>query len=157
MTKIENYQQKVQILLDLFYQEDAHWMSKRTWIKAMLKFELGEDFFVSFFIQGGEKLQDFEVAVVTPWLDTLVNQEKPTGDDEILEATNDALSQMYLLGAELHPKFLAVSRDIALEEQVFLDYAWWTLIKDIIYPTATTRTQKQLDKKAALLLECIKN
>ncbi|MEI6673384.1 MAG: hypothetical protein WCL02_09105 [bacterium] len=157
MTKIENYQQKIQILLDLFNQQDAHWMSKRTWIKAMLNFDLGEDFFITFFLQKDTQINDFQNAVIFPWVDNLVNEKNPQDDDERLEVTSDAVGQTYLLGTELHPKFLAVSREIAREEQVFLDYAWWILIKDLVYPTVSKRYQQQLDKKAALFLECIKN
>lgn len=151
--QIEVYKERVQKLLNLLKGQDPDWISKKKWPIAMLEFELGRDFFVSFFVEKDDSLTEIQNHVITSWADDLVNARSPQSDDDRFEITADILSTTYLLGTEINPEYLSSSEEEILQQQKYLDYAWWTSMKDIIYPTTSKQYKAKLDKKAEKLLE----
>lgn len=155
--QIEVYKERVQKLLSLLKEQDPNWISRKKWPISMLEFELGDDFFVRFFIEKDDSLTEIQNHVITGWADDIINARLPQNDEERLEITADILSTTYLLGTEINPEYLSSSQEEILQQQKYLDYAWWTSMKDIIYPTTSKQYKAKLDKKAEELLEESKN
>ena len=76
MREVEIYEKRVEKLLGMFNKENLSWTQKRTWLKDMLEFKLGSDFFVKFFIEKDDKLTRFQDRVITIWADEIVNSKK---------------------------------------------------------------------------------
>lgn len=155
MSQIETYKERVQKLLNLFNEQDPDWIQRRTWTNALLDFELGQDFFIRFFIKYDDDLTSLQTYIITAWADAIVDQKQYEDDAELLKATSDALSQTCLLGTEIDPEYLNTPRVEIVYQQKCLDYAWWIIIKELIYAQTSEQYKKRLDKKAETFLEQI--
>ncbi len=143
--QIEIYKERVKKLIDLLNQKDPNWISHVDYNK-LLDFELGDDFFAVFFIKNDDKLTEIQNSVIIPWVDSIISEKETKDEDEFLEATGDAVNQTHLLGTNIDFKYLSLSAEEIIDQQKYLDYAWWISIKKIIYPTLNS-FKKPMDKK----------
>lgn len=155
MREVKIYEKRVEVLLGMFNKENLSWTQKRTWLKDMLEFKLGSDFFVKFFIEKDDKLTQFQDRVITIWADEIVNSKNPQSDDERFEITDSVMRTSYLIGTEIDPNYLTGQTEEVFFQQKCLDYAWWISMKNILYPTASTMFQRKLDKKDEELLQML--
>jgi hypothetical protein len=151
--QIEIYKERVKKLIDLLNQKDPNWISHVDYNK-LLDFELGDDFFAVFFIKNNDKLTEIQNSVIIPWVDSIISGKETKDEDEFLEATGDAVNQTHLLGTNIDFKYLSLSAEEIIDQQKYLDYAWWISIKKIIYPTLNS-FKKLMDKKELELKKSI--
>ncbi|MEI8252511.1 MAG: hypothetical protein WCG25_01900 [bacterium] len=154
--QIEIYRQRVKKLIELLNQQDPNWISTRTWVKAILEFELGNDFFIEFFIREDDDLTNLQNHVVTAWADNIVKQSDPKNDDELFKTTSEALAKTCLLGTEIDVAYLSAPSEEIVHQQKCLDFAWWVTMTDIIYPMTSPQYKAKLKKRAKELADKLK-
>ncbi|MEI7558325.1 MAG: hypothetical protein WCJ45_06015 [bacterium] len=154
---IQIYKERVEKLVMLFNEYDPAWIHRRTWIRPLLNFDLGTDFFIRFFIKPDDDLTSLQNAVITSWADAIVGNDPSRTQREILEITSDALSKTCLIGTEIDANYLHTPPEEILYQQKCLDYVWWTTIKNSIYADVSQLYKKKLDNKAAALLFDLQN
>jgi hypothetical protein len=154
--QIEIYRQRVKKLIELLNQQDPNWIRLRTWVKDMLEFELGNDFFIEFFIKEDDDLTNLQNHVVTAWADNIVKQSDPKNDDEIFKATSEALANTGLLGTEIDVAYLSAPSEEVVLQQKCLDFAWWVTMTDIVYKMTSPEYKAKLKKRAKELADKLK-
>lgn len=151
--QIEIYKERVKKLIELLNQKDPNWISYVDYNK-LLDFELGDDFFAVFFVDNDDKLTKIQNSTIIPWVDGIINEKKTKDENEFLEATGNAVNQTYLLGTNIDFEYLSLSAEEIINQQKYLDYAWWRSIKKIIYPTLNSfksvMDKKELELKKSL-------
>jgi len=121
---VEIYSSRVQRLIDLLDQKDPQWFKRRTLFSEVIEFELGKNFFVSFFLEN-EKLHDTVNDIMIRWFDGLRKQFDADFEEEEREA-EAVMSKQFLLGTMIEEEF----KEDAKHQQKCLDFAWWLAVSE---------------------------